>query len=107
MLGGATVGDPVVVFDTKGDMVGLTTADWLAMIGHRVTVVSSRRYPGSQIELMSGRIVYQRLLDQDVAFITESEVVRLTDEDVVISHLYTKCETTVREIATVVVACGG
>jgi NADPH-dependent 2,4-dienoyl-CoA reductase/sulfur reductase-like enzyme len=68
-------------------MAGLTTADWLAGKGHRVTVVTSRRYPGSQIELMSGRIVYQRLLDEGVTFIVESEVARLTDEGVVIRHL--------------------
>lgn len=106
-LGGANVGDPVVVFDTKGDMVGLTTADWFAGKRHRVTVVTSRRYAGSQIELMSGRIVYQRLLDQGVTFIVESEVARLTDEGVVIRHLYTRRETTLRDVATVVAACGG
>jgi 2,4-dienoyl-CoA reductase-like NADH-dependent reductase (Old Yellow Enzyme family)/thioredoxin reductase len=106
-LSGAHVGDPAVVFDSKGDTAGLTTADWLAATGHRVTVVTSRRYPGSQIELMSGRIVYQRLLDEGITFIVESEVARLTDEGVVIRHLYTRRETTLRDVATVAAACGG
>ena len=106
-LDGAMVGDPVVVFDTKGDMVGLATADWLAERRHRVTVVTSRRYPGQQIELMSGRLLYQRLLDRNVTFIVESEVVRLTEDGVAIRHRYTGRETILPEIATVVAACGG
>jgi 2,4-dienoyl-CoA reductase-like NADH-dependent reductase (Old Yellow Enzyme family)/thioredoxin reductase len=106
-LDGAMIGDPVVVFDTKGDMVGLATADWLAGRRHRVTVVTTRRYPGQQIELMSGRLLYQRLLDQNVAFVVESEVVRLTEDGVVIRHRYAGRETTLPGIATVVAACGG
>jgi len=106
-LEGAMVGDQVVVYDTKGDMVGLTTADWLAGKRHRVTVVTSRRYPGQQIELMTGRLLYQRLLDQNVTFIVESEVVRCTDEGVMIRHRYTSRETLLPDIATVVAACGG
>jgi 2,4-dienoyl-CoA reductase-like NADH-dependent reductase (Old Yellow Enzyme family)/thioredoxin reductase len=106
-LDGAMVGDPVVVYDTKGDMVGLTTADWLARKRHRVTVVTPRRYPGQQIELMTGRLLYQRLLDQNVTFITESDVVRLTEEGAVIRNRYTGRETLLPEIATVVAACGG
>ncbi|HVM77576.1 MAG TPA: FAD-dependent oxidoreductase [Stellaceae bacterium] len=106
-LNGATLGDPVVVFDTKGDMVGLSTADWLAQQRHRVTVVTTRRHPGQQIELMTGRLLYQRLLDRNVAFVVESEVVRLTEEGIVIRHRYTGRETVLPGIATVVAACGG
>jgi NADPH-dependent 2,4-dienoyl-CoA reductase/sulfur reductase-like enzyme len=43
-LDGTMVGDQVAVFDTKGDMVALTTADWLVGRGHKVTVVTTRRY---------------------------------------------------------------
>jgi N,N-dimethylglycine/sarcosine dehydrogenase len=106
-LDGATVGDLVVVYDTKGDMVGLTTADWLARKRHRVTVVTPRRYPGQRIELMTGRLLYQRLLDQNVTFIVESEVARLTEEGVAIRNRYTRRETLLPQIATVVAACGG
>jgi hypothetical protein len=106
-LRGGSVGDAVVVFDNKGDMVGLTTADWLAGKRRRVIVVTSRRYPGSRTELMSGRVLYQRLLDQGVTFIVESEVACLTHEGIVIRHLYTRRETTLRDVVTVVAACGG
>jgi len=105
-LDGATVGDLVVVYDTKGDMIGLSTADWLATRRHRVTVVTPRRLPGQQIELMTGRLLYQRLLDRKVTFIVESEVVRLTEDGVAIRHRYTGCETILPQIATVVAACG-
>lgn len=106
-LDGARVGDLVVVYDTKGDMVGLSTADWLARNHHRVTVVTSRRYPGDRVELMTGRLLYQRLLDQNVTFIVESEVVRLTDDGVAIRNRYSGRESVLPDIATVVAACGG
>ena len=106
-LDGARLGDPVVVFDTKGDMVGLSTADFLAERRHRVTVVTTRRQPGQQIELMTGRLLYQRLLDRKVSFVLESEVVRLTPEGIVIRHRYSGHETVLSGIATVVAACGG
>ncbi len=106
-LEGAMVGDRVVVFDSKGDMVGLTTADWLAGRRHRVTVVTPHRSPGPGIEPMSRRLLYQRLLDQTVEFVVESEVVRLTDDGVVLRHVVSGRESTLPGIATVVAACGG
>ncbi|MFI5001086.1 MAG: FAD-dependent oxidoreductase [Reyranellales bacterium] len=106
-LKGDMVGDKVAVFDTKGDMVGLTTADWLVGQRHQVTVVTSRRYAGSAIDPMTWRLLYQRLLDQGVGFLTESEVVRLTEEGIVIRHLISERETMLPDIATVVAACGG
>ena len=101
------VGDKVAVFDTKGDLVGLTTADWLVGRRHEVVVVTSERYPGPLIEPMTWRLLYQRLLDQGVRFVTESEVVRLTEEGIAIRHLVSGRETTLPDIATVVAACGG
>jgi len=106
-LAAETVEGPVVVFDTKGDMVGLSTADWLAERQQKVAVVTSRRYPGPLIELTTGRMLFQRLLDKGVTFIVESEVVRLTEAGVGIRHLPTGRETTLPNIATVVAACGG
>jgi dimethylglycine catabolism A len=106
-LSGDMVGDKVAIFDTKGDMVGVTTADWLIGQRHQVTVVTSRRYAGSLIDPMTWRLLYQRLLDQGVGFLTESEVVRMTEDGIVIRHLISGRETTLPEIATVVAACGG
>lgn len=106
-LAGAVVGDPVVVLDTRGDMVGLTTADWLAGRRHRVTVVTPHRVPGPRIEPMTWRLLYQRLLDQAVEVIVESEVVRLTEAGVVIRHRVSGRERTLPEVATVVAACSG
>lgn len=104
---GAAIGDRVVVFDTKGDMVGLTVADWLVGQRHQVTIVTSKRYPGVNVELMTWRLLYKRLLDQGVGFIVDSEVARLTDEGVVVRHILTRRETPLLGIATVVAACGG
>lgn len=107
VLDGAMVGDRVAVFDTKGDMVGLSVADWLVGRKHKVTVVTSRRYPGTQIELMTWRLIYKRLLDQGVDFVVDSEVSRLTDEGILVRHILTGRETPLPDVATVVAACGG
>jgi len=56
---------------------------------------------------MSWRLLYQRLLDQTVEFVVESEVVRLTDDGVVVRHVVSGRESTLPGIATVVAACGG
>ncbi|MCC7047409.1 MAG: FAD-dependent oxidoreductase [Alphaproteobacteria bacterium] len=106
-LDGAAIGDKVVVFDTKGDMVGLTVADWLVGQRRQVTVVTSKRYPGVQVELMTWRLLYKRLLDQGVTFIVDSEVSKLTEDGIVVRHVLTRSETPILDIATVVAACGG
>ncbi len=106
-LGGAVVGNPVLVLDTKGDMAGLTAADWLAERGYDVTVVTPHLYAGPQIELMTWRILYQRLLDRKVTILAQTEVVGLSDRGVVVRHVFSGAESTLDGAATVVAACGG
>jgi mycofactocin system FadH/OYE family oxidoreductase 2 len=107
VLDGARVGDRVVVFDTKGDMVGLTTADWLVGRRHHVAVVTPHRHAGPLVEPMTWRLLYQRLLDQRVEVLAQTEVVRLTPDGVVVRHVFSGVESTLPDVATVVAACGG
>jgi NADPH-dependent 2,4-dienoyl-CoA reductase/sulfur reductase-like enzyme len=106
-LEGALVGNPVVVYDTRGDMVGLTTADWLADRGYAVTVVTPHLYVGPLIEIMTWRILYQRLLDKKVQVVAQSEVVGLSEHGVVVRQVFSGAESTLVDAATVVAACGG
>lgn len=106
-LKGGMVGNPAVVYDTRGDMVGLTTADWLVDRGYDVTVVTPHLYVGPSIEIMTWRILYQRLIDQKVRIIPQTEVVALSDKGVVVKHVFSGVESTLVDAATVVAACGG
>jgi NADPH-dependent 2,4-dienoyl-CoA reductase/sulfur reductase-like enzyme len=106
-LEGARLGDRVVVADTKGDLVGLTTADWLAGRRHHVTVVTPHRHAGPLVEPMTWRILCQRLVDQGVEVLVHGQVVRLTDGGVVVRHTLSGVESVLPDVAAVVAACGG
>jgi hypothetical protein len=56
---------------------------------------------------MTWRVLYKRLLEQDVTFIVDSEVSRLTEEGIVVQHLVSGRETALPGVASVVAACGG
>ncbi len=106
-LDGDAVGDSAVVFDTKGDHVGMTTADWLVERGHKVAIVTTKRFLGPKLDPMTGRHLYERLLNRGVTVFPEHEVLRLIDDGVRIRHLVSKCEQTLFDAVTVVAACGG
>jgi pyruvate/2-oxoglutarate dehydrogenase complex dihydrolipoamide dehydrogenase (E3) component len=94
------------VFDSKGDMVGCTTADWLLGRGHRVTVVTPHRFAGRLIEPITWRLLHQRLLDQGAEIFVDTEVIRLTEEGMVIRHLVSGRESAMTKVNTLVAACG-
>ncbi len=104
---GEMVGDKAIVFDDIGDHVGMMTADFLGESGRKVTFVTSCRVPGPGIDPMTGRILYQRLVDRGITFHTESKVTRFVDDGVEIRHLVSGCCQLIRDVVTVVAACGG
>jgi NADPH-dependent 2,4-dienoyl-CoA reductase/sulfur reductase-like enzyme len=104
---GEMVGESAIVFDSIGDHIGMMAADFLRESGRRVTFVTTCRVPGPGIDPMTGRMLYQRLLDGSVAFHTESKVARFTDEGVEIEHLVSRRRELIRDVVTVVAACGG
>lgn len=106
-LDGDIVGDFAVVFDTKGDHVGMTTADWLASRGHRVAIVTTKPVLGPKLDPMTRRHLYGRLLDRGVTVLPEHEVIRFTDDGIRIRHLVSGREQILLDAVTVVAACGG
>lgn len=106
-LDGEMVGDIAVVFDSHGDHVGMMTADFLAQSGRKVIFVTTCRVPGPGIDPMTGRLLYQRLIDRDVEFHTETKIAGFTDEGVEIKHLVSGRSLLVHDAVTVVAACGG
>ena len=59
---GDMMGGTVVLFDTIGDHVGMTTADLLVGQKRTVFFVTPHRVPGHRIDLMTGQLLYKRLL---------------------------------------------
>lgn len=105
-LEGAMVGDPCIVYDTRGDMVGPTTAEFLARAGRRVTLVTSQRAFGQKIEPMTLRLLHERLLACGVDILADHGVAALTPEGVVLRHTVSGAERLLPGIASVVAATG-
>lgn len=103
---GADVGENAIVFDTKGDMVGLTAADWLAKSGRKVTFVTTRPQLGLSSENMTVSIIHHRLASQNVEIVTDSKVTQFTDKGVVIENLVSMKKRELEGVVTVVAACG-
>jgi len=106
VLVGAPASDKVVVFDTKGDLVGATTADFLADRGRQVTLVTSQRSAGARVEPMTWRLLYQRLIDRRVDFLVEHRIARMTDQGLAVCHVITGKETLLVGVGLVVAADG-
>lgn len=104
---GDMVGESAIVFDTVGDHVGMTTADLLANQKRILTFVTPNRVPGHRIDIMTGQLLYKRLLDSGVIFHVESEISRFTDDGIEIRHVLSGHTTLLLDVATVVAACGG
>lgn len=106
-LEGTMVGESVVVFDPRGDMIGPTTADWLAASGRRTWLVTPHRYAGRQIEQITWQMLQARLLAAGVTIIAHHEVVALTDSGVDVRCLVTGRITSLDDVVTVVASAGG
>lgn len=104
---GDMVGENAIVFDTIGDHVGMMTADFLVESGRRVHFVTTCRVPGPSIDAMTGRLLYQRLIDKGVEFHVETEVFGFTDDGVEIRSQISGVRKTLLDVVTVVAACGG
>lgn len=103
---GVILSNPLVLFDTQGEVEGPATADWLAGNGFTVTVVTTGSVPGWRIEPITRRVIHQRLLDQGVPIRTTEAVEALTADGIIVRHLMNGREETIEGIATVVYACG-
>lgn len=75
VLQGAKLGKRVVIADFEGRHMGLSTAELLAQRGHEVEIVSSAFYIGIDVDHLTWRAVYDRLLGLGVRMSALQEVV--------------------------------
>jgi NADPH-dependent 2,4-dienoyl-CoA reductase/sulfur reductase-like enzyme len=92
VLAGARLGRRVVVGDWDGRHMGTSIADLLAERGHQVEIVSSTFYVGQDIELLTWRPVYERLLAAGVAMAPMQRIVRIEPDAVVACHTVSGAE---------------
>ena len=101
---GSDVGHSVLVADEAGNRVGFSVAQQLAEQGHHVTFATTTIYPGSSIDTMSWRVTYARLVELGVAFLPLVKLTAVAEGAVRLRHVYTRSETVVEGVDTVVTA---
>ncbi len=77
LLEGAEVGKRIVVADWDGRNMGMSVAEYLAIRGHEVEVVSSTMYIGEDAELMTWHPAYERLQNLGVRLTALSELAEI------------------------------
>lgn len=106
VLAGATIGDPAVVYDTKGDYVGVTTAIYLARRRHRVTLITTLRSLAPAIEPMTLRVLEEQIASAGISVLPLTQVEALVETGIVLRDLVTNETRLLPDIATVVAATG-
>ena len=104
---GALIGEAAVVFDLRGDIIGATTADWLAQSGRKTWLITPHRCAGHRVEPMTWRALHARLLAKGVSIIENHGVVRLTDRGIDIIDVVCGRERSLQDVVTVVCSTAG
>ncbi len=102
-LEGARLGRRVVIGDWDGRHMGTSVAEFLVDGGHQVEIVSSAFYIGADIELLTWRPLYERLVEKGVMMAPMERVVAIEPDAVVIRSIITRAER--RAPAASVVLC--
>lgn len=87
VLAGANLGRRVVIGDWDGRHMGTSIAELLAKRGHEVTMVSSTFFIGVDIDLLTWRPIYERLLTLGVRMDPLEELTAIGDDRVTITRL--------------------
>ncbi|CAH1650872.1 oxidoreductase [Chelatococcus asaccharovorans] len=86
-LAGAPLGSRVLIGDWDGRNMGMSMAEWLAVRGHVVEIVSSAFRIGEDAELMTWHPAYERLMNLGVKLSAMEELVEITEDHAVIRLL--------------------
>jgi thioredoxin reductase len=98
------IGQNVLVVDDTGYWQALGVADYIASIGSKVTVLTSRLYAGVDLEETCREILMKRLYRADTVFINSHVLKEIRHTAVVLENKFNHAEKTVEGIDTIVVA---
>lgn len=76
-LAGSTLGKRVIVGDWDGRNMGMSIAEWLAVKGHEVEIISTTFWIGEDAELMTWHPAYERLMNLGVKLSAMEELLRI------------------------------
>ena len=105
--GTAEIGKKVVVVDTQGLHPGTDVAELLADQGKNVELITTKPYVGSSIELLTWRLLYQRLMEKGVKMSPSTGLRQIGEDSVTVYSIITKEEREITEVDSVVFAVGG
>lgn len=102
LLGKVSVGQRVVVLDGTGDIVGTSTAEFLAEQGKQVYILAKGYQVGEEIDLTTRPLVYRSLLDKGVILMPFTWIRSISDREVITYNTFTFKEGKIGDIDTVV-----
>lgn len=102
--GHADLGNSIIVVDTQGLHPGCDVAEFLADQGKRVEIVTTVPYVGSNIETLTWRLLYQRLISKGVVMTPFTTFGGMAEGSVSVCSTITREERVIEGIDTVVFA---
>ncbi len=105
--GNVDLGEKVVVVDTQGLHPGTDVAELLADQGKKVELITTKPYVGASLELLTWRLLYQRLMEKGVQMSPSTALKQIGEDSVTVYSTITKQEREITEVDAVVFAVGG
>jgi len=106
LLGKAKVGQKVVVLDGTGDMVGCSTAEFLADQGKQVYILAKGYQVGENIDVITKPLAYRSLLERGVSLVPFTWIRSISDKFVITYNTFTFQEDKIENTDTVVYTIG-
>ena len=101
------MGERVVVVDTQGLHPGSDVAELLADQGKKVKLITTKPYVGASLELLTWRLLYQRLMEKDVEMFPSTALKDIGEDSITVYSTITGKEQRISEVDAVVFAVGG
>ena len=105
--GKVDLGERVVVVDTQGLHPGTDVAELLADQGKEVELITTKPYVGASIELLTWRLLYERLMEKGVTMSPSTALKQIGEDSVTVYSTITKKEREIAGVDAVVFATGG
>lgn len=100
------IGKNVVLIDEDPHMSGVSTAEYLADRGHKVTIVTPQVHPGDYMEISFVPDLYRRILPKGIEIVANTFVSRIEGERLVLEDRYTGQTRLLTGVDGVVLAMG-